>query len=76
MSAKIQARDGRWSDARKVLDSHRHRTTDEGVSERREDVEEVETGKNRLDERCGPSCGWHAMNRLHALFGWARIQLT
>ena len=74
MSAKIHVRVGWWSDACKALDSDRHKTTDEGVSELREDVEEAETGETRLGGRCRPSCGWRAMNRLQALFGWARMQ--
>ena len=47
MSAKIHVRDGRWSDARKALDSHRHKTTDEGVRDLKEDVEEAEKGEKQ-----------------------------
>jgi len=50
MSAKIHARDGHWSEAKKALSSHSaHRSTkgDEGVRELKEDVEEAEKSEKQ-----------------------------
>ena len=47
MSAKIHARDGHWSEARKALDSHKHKDTDKGVNVLREDVEDGEKSENQ-----------------------------
>jgi DnaJ homolog subfamily C member 3 len=47
MSAKIHARDGHWSEARKSLDSHKHATTDKGVQDLRLSVDEGEKSEHQ-----------------------------
>ncbi|KIM77025.1 hypothetical protein PILCRDRAFT_630521 [Piloderma croceum F 1598] len=47
MSAKIHARDGHWSEARKALDSHKHADTDKGVQDLRLDVDEGEKSEQQ-----------------------------